>query len=176
MQRKCINEIVGVFGTDSKASTTLTKLNQLPYLETVIKETLRLFPSVPFIGRLSNEDITLTNNRIIPSGSNIIVPIYSMSHNEKLFKDAEQFKPERFNIERSADTQNPFSYIPFSAGPRNCIGQKFATYEIKSVVSKILRNFEIEATRECQEYPVLSAELILRPESRISFYFRPRKF
>lgn len=114
------------------------------------------------------------NDRIIPNGSNVIIPIYSMSHNEKLFKDAEAFIPERFVNERSAESQNPFSYIPFSAGPRNCIGQKFAVYEIKSIVSKILRNFELQITKECEKYPILSAELVLRPENRISFYFKPR--
>lgn len=97
-----------------------------------------------------------------------------MNHSEKLFKDPESFIPERFVNERSAETQNPFSYVPFSAGPRNCIGQKFAVYEIKSIVSKILRNFELKITKESEKYPILSAELVLRPENRISFYFRPR--
>lgn len=117
----------------------------------------------------------LANDRVIPTGSNIIVPIYSMSRDEKLFKNADEFCPDRFNVERSAETQNPFTYVPFSAGPRNCIGQKFAMYELKSIVSKILRNFEIVATDECRKPPVLSAELILRPENRISFYFKARK-
>lgn len=99
-----------------------------------------------------------------------------MGHNEKNFEDPEKFKPERFLGERTMEKQNSFTYIPFSAGPRNCIGQKFAFYEIKSIVSKILRNFEIVLTNECEKYPILSAELVLRPESRISFYFKPRVY
>lgn len=113
---------------------------------------------------------------MIPAGSNAIVSVYSMNHNPKNFTDPEAFIPERFSIERSSATQHPFSYIPFSAGPRNCIGQKFAVYEMKSIVSKILRNFEIQITKECETYPILSAELILRPETRMSFYFKPRVF
>lgn len=97
-----------------------------------------------------------------------------MGHNPKFFENPEQFKPERFLGERSTEKQNPFTYIPFSAGPRNCIGQKFAFYEIKSIVSKILRNFELVLTQESETYPVLSAELVLRPESSISFNFKPR--
>lgn len=113
---------------------------------------------------------------MIPAGSNVIVPIYSMNHNPKNFTDPEAFIPERFINERSSETQNAFSYIPFSAGPRNCIGQKFAMYEMKSIVSKLLRNFELKITKESETYPILSAELILRPETRISFYFKPRVY
>lgn len=97
-----------------------------------------------------------------------------MGHNEKYFEEPEKFKPERFSGERSMEKQNSFTYIPFSAGPRNCIGQKFAFYEIKSIVSKILRNFELVLTNESETYPVLSAELVLRPESSITFYLKPR--
>lgn len=114
--------------------------------------------------------------RVIPAGSNIIVPIYSMGHNPNYFPDPEAFKPERFMGERSMEKQNSFTYIPFSAGPRNCIGQKFAFYEIKSIVSKILRNFELVLTKESETYPILSAELVLRPESSVSFYFNPRVY
>lgn len=113
-------------------------------------------------------------NRVIPAGSNIIVPIYCMGHNPNYFEEPEKFKPERFLSERSMEKQNSFTYIPFSAGPRNCIGQKFALYEIKSIVSKILRNFELVLANESVTYPVLSAELVLRPESSINFYFKPR--
>lgn len=97
-----------------------------------------------------------------------------MGHNEQLFANAEEFKPERFLGERNTEKLNPFTYIPFSAGPRNCIGQKFAMYEIKSIVSKILRNFEVVLTQESETQPILNAELVLRPENAISFYFKPR--
>lgn len=97
-----------------------------------------------------------------------------MGHSEKIYPDPEVFKPERFLEERSMEKQNAFAYIPFSAGPRNCIGQKFAFYEIKSIISKILRNFEVVLTKESETYPILSAELVLRPESSISFYFKRR--
>lgn len=116
------------------------------------------------------------NDRVIPAGSNVIVSIYSMNHSPKNFPDPEAFIPERFINERSYETHNPFSYVPFSAGPRNCIGQRFAMYEMKSIVSKILRNFEVQITKESEGYPVLSAELVLRPETRISFYFKPRVY
>lgn len=60
MQQKCFNEVVKVFGTDAKQPATLPLLNQLSYLELAIKESLRLFPSVPFISRQAMEDIELS--------------------------------------------------------------------------------------------------------------------
>lgn len=60
VQEKCINEIVSVFGTDGKQPISLSQLNQLAYLDMVIKESLRLYPSVPLIGRKAMEDIKLS--------------------------------------------------------------------------------------------------------------------
>lgn len=60
VQRKCFDELSDVFGADAKEPTTISKLNELSYLELTIKETLRLFPSVPFIGRIAMEDIELS--------------------------------------------------------------------------------------------------------------------
>lgn len=60
VQKKCFEEIVEIYGKDTKAPTTLTELNRLSYLDLVIKETLRLFPSVPWIGRLAQSDIHLS--------------------------------------------------------------------------------------------------------------------
>lgn len=62
----------------------------------------------------------------------------------------------------------------FSAGPRNCIGQKFAVLEMKSMVSKVLRNFEISVDPDYKE-PILIAELILRPDNGLVLNFKPRK-
>lgn len=60
VQKKCFEEIAEIFGKDTKTPTTLTHLNKLSYLELVIKESLRLFPSVPFVGRMATEDIQLS--------------------------------------------------------------------------------------------------------------------
>lgn len=110
---------------------------------------------------------------MIPKGSTVVIPIYTICRDPKYFEDPDQYRPERF-LEQIVEGKNAFTYIPFSAGPRNCIGQKFAMYEIKSIVSKILRNFEVSLSKESEAHPVLTAELILRPENAIKFYFKPR--
>ena len=68
---------------------------------------------------------TFKGNHSIPAGCNILVSVYGMHRNEKYFEDPLAFKPERFFADES-DLRHPFSYIPFSAGPRNCIGTCFS--------------------------------------------------
>lgn len=94
-----------------------------------------------------------------------------MGRNPNLFPD-----PETFNPDRSFKTDNHFAYIPFSAGPRNCIGQRFAMMEVKSILSKVLRHYELDLADDSKQHPILTAELILRPESIIKFNFKPRVY
>ena len=109
-----------------------------------------------------------------PSGGNVVIPIYHMGRDAEMFDNPEEFCPERFLTETSAETLNPFGYIPFSAGPRNCIGQRFAQLELKSVLSKILRHFEVTLAADSVGSPSVMAELTLVPASKIHFYFQPR--
>lgn len=99
-----------------------------------------------------------------------------MGRDATLFPEPEQFRPERFDVEQTNEKYNAFTYIPFSAGPRNCIGQKFALLELKSVLSKVLRFHELELAEDSVAEPDMIAELILVPASKINFYLKPRVF
>lgn len=83
------------------------------------------------------------------------------------------FKPERFNAENSTENKNPFVYIPFSAGARNCIGQKYALLDIKTVVSKILRNFELLPKGDDM---ILTFEIVIRAINGVQFALKPREY
>ncbi|EAT40473.2 AAEL007795-PA [Aedes aegypti] len=173
IQQKVYDEIVSVIGKDPKEKIELSHLHDLSYTEMAIKETLRLFPSVPLIGRRCVEEITI-EGKTIPAGANIIVGIYFMGRDTKYFENPSQFIPERFEGEFSVEKFNPYKYIPFSAGPRNCIGQKFALNEMKSVISKLLRHYEFILPPDSVEEPPLASELILKPHQGVPLQIRHR--
>ncbi|XP_055605540.1 cytochrome P450 4d1-like [Uranotaenia lowii] len=181
VQQKCYEEIVSVFSDDPNKPIELSQLNDLTYLEMVIKETLRLYPSVPMIGRRCVEDVTI-DGKVIPAGTNIIIGIYFMGRDPNYFERPLEFIPERFAGEKSVEKFNPYKYIPFSAGPRNCIGQKFALNEVKSVISKLLRHYQFglpstnAGTANIEEHrePTLASELILKPHHGIHLQIQHR--
>ncbi|KAF5277787.1 hypothetical protein FQR65_LT03767 [Abscondita terminalis] len=140
IQDKVYEEVREVLGT---ANTELSyeNLQQLKYLEQVIKEVLRFYSTVPAISRMVTED-TVYDGKTIPKGTVLQLMIYQLHHDPELFTNPEVFDPERFNAENSKQI-SLYSYVPFSAGPRNCIGQRFAMLEIKATVSKILQKFKL---------------------------------
>lgn len=108
---------------DTNSTATYKDLQNLIYLEMVIKESLRMYPSVPLIARVTDEEIHTKSGYVVPSSMFIHVYIYDLHHNPKFYPNPEVFDPNRFLPENIAK-RHPFAYIPFSAGPRNCIGKK----------------------------------------------------
>ncbi|XP_069952603.1 cytochrome P450 4C1 [Cherax quadricarinatus] len=125
-----------------------------------IKEALRIFPPAPFISRKLKEDVVIENYRV-PSGTTVELVIYKIHRDPAQFPDPEVFDPDRF-LPENINKRHPYAYIPFSAGPRNCIGQKFAMLELKILVSSILRRFRVESVVPRDQLKLVP-ELILRP-------------
>lgn len=171
IQEKIVEELRGIFGNSDRAPT-YQDLQNMHYLEMVIKESLRMYPSVPLIARITDEPIHTHTGYVIPSWVFVHVYIYDLHHNPELYPDPEKFDPDRFSPENT-QKRHPFAYIPFSAGPRNCIGQKFAILEIKTVISSILRRFILEPIDTPADI-VLIQDLIIRPKYGIKIKFKPR--
>ncbi|KAI2474284.1 hypothetical protein C4B38_000352, partial [Diabrotica virgifera virgifera] len=141
-QAKIYEEILSVLGTTQYP--TQQQLGELRFMERFVKECLRLYPSVPFISRVTGKTLHTHSGYTIPKNSTVLIFIYDLHHNAAVWEDPERFDPDRFLPENIAK-RHPFAYLPFSAGGRNCIGQKFAMLEIKAVLCGILRKFKLEA-------------------------------
>lgn len=113
VQRKVFEEIQTEIGNDEVL--TLPHLNKLHYLELVIKESLRLYPSVPYYARKLSEEATI-GKFTMPKNFSFYISPYLMGRDPKNFPDPLAFIPERFDVETTADKVNPFAYVPFSAG------------------------------------------------------------
>ena len=96
-----------------------------------------------------------------------------MQRDPDYFPDPDSFKPERFLETRSTDRGSAYEFVPFSAGPRNCVGQKFAMYEMKAALSKMLLHFQFRVDKSYAG-PSLVAELILKPENGVLLNVRRR--
>ncbi|XP_030382361.1 probable cytochrome P450 4s3 [Scaptodrosophila lebanonensis] len=129
----------------------------MPYLEAVIKETLRLYPPVPFFSRKVTEDLQI-GKLTIPKGASVSNLIYMVHRDELYFPDPERFDPDRFHL--NEQKLHPFAYAAFSAGPRNCIGQKFALLELKCSLSALVRKFEFVTVEGYEPKPL--AELVMK--------------
>lgn len=142
VQQKLYDEMVQVLGPDFKnTQLTYSNLQELKYLDMTLKEILRIHPSVPIIGRMSTSDMII-NGETIPTGTEVIIFIYAMHNNPEVFPEPDRFDPDRFN-EEATSKRHPYAYIPFSAGLRNCVGQKYALLEAKTILVKLLGSYRL---------------------------------
>lgn len=170
IQRKVYEELTAVLGTtDKKTYFDYRILQELKYLEMVIKESLRITPPVPIIGRELTEP-TVFGGVKVDAGTTINVPVFALHHSEDVFPDSMKFDPERFSVDNS-EGRHPFAYVPFSAGKRNCIGQKFAMLEVKSVVAKMVLNFNLLPAKS---KVILQADLILKSTTGVHLRLEKR--
>lgn len=139
-QQKCVDELDTIF-KGSDRPPTMKDIREMRYLEQCIKETLRLYPSVPMIARKISEDIRV-DGHTIPANSNVFIFPFATHRMSDIYPEPEKFNPNRFSPEES-EKRHPYAFIPFSAGPRNCIGYKFAYIELKTIISTVLRTYEL---------------------------------
>ncbi|KAJ0180019.1 hypothetical protein K1T71_004610 [Dendrolimus kikuchii] len=158
VQEKIYQELRDVFG-DMERPLIKEDLIKLKYLERVVKESLRLYPPVPFVIRKVLEDIKLPSGRVLPAGSGIVVSIWGVHRDPKHWgPDAEHFDPDRF-LPECYNLKHPCSYMPFSSGPRNCVGYQYALMSVKTSLASILRRFKVVGEPEGGPIPKIRVKL-----------------
>jgi cytochrome P450 len=134
-------------------------LANLPYLRMVIDESMRLYPPAWGFSRQALADDQLGGFRL-PRGWLAFVIPYVLHRLPAFWPDPEAFDPERFSPERSADRPK-FAYIPFGAGPRQCIGNQFALIETQLIVATFAQAYRLQLTprHNAEPWPLIT----LRP-------------
>lgn len=170
-QQKCWEEIEEIFQGDQERVPTMNDLRQMKYLEQCIKESLRMYPSVPILARSISEDIQM-GDHVVPNHSLIICNIYATHHLAHIYPEPEKFQPDRFTAENS-EKRNPYAFIPFAAGPRLCLGYKYAYLEMKTIISRILRSYKMQTVAGKDEIKP-SFRITLRAQGGLWIRFQKR--
>nr|ALD15915.1 cytochrome P450 [Dendroctonus armandi] len=160
IQEKVLAEILDVVGPN--ASVRLEHLTQLKYLERAIKETMRLFPIGPLLVRKAEKNINI-GDHVIQKNCSILFGVLSVHRNAKYWPQPNKFDPDRFLPENASKIQ-PGSYIPFSHGPRNCIGLKYAMMSMKAILATVLRKYRVVTSYQTIDDLEVKMNLLLRPQ------------
>ncbi|XP_067138067.1 cytochrome P450 4C1-like [Centruroides vittatus] len=171
IQEKLYLELQEIFKNDMNRDITVDDLTKMMYLECVIKESMRIYPTIPFIARKNPSEMKI-GNYVLPAHSTLLISIYGIHHNPSVYENPEVFDPDRF-LPENYKNLHPYAFLPFSAGPRNCLGYKFAMMTMKMVLANVLRNFKVYSL-DPQDKIVTSMEGFLTPISGIRMYVEKR--
>ncbi|XP_043682422.1 cytochrome P450 4C1-like [Vespula pensylvanica] len=173
IQNEVYEELNQIYGSNNPKYALISHddTKRMKLLERVIKETLRLFPIGPIIGRKVTKDIEVEQNLTIPKGSSLVFWIFKLHRNKKYWNEPLKFDPNRF----LSDNVHPHSFLPFGIGARNCLGQTFAMLEMKVIIATILRRFIIKIDRPVViEDIALKLDITLKPAKPIVLQFERR--
>jgi len=170
MQEKIREEANEVLGDGSVV--TWAKLDELHYLGNVIKESMRLYPAAADVFREAALEDSLGGYRIPPK-TFILCGIHAIQRSEKYWPDPETFKPERFeHLTKEQESTMRSILMPFSFGPRMCIGNKLATAEMRLVLASLLQNFTFSPVPGFPEVTP-KIQLTTKPHPSLKLRIRP---
>ncbi|NDJ54082.1 MAG: cytochrome P450 [Chloroflexi bacterium] len=149
---------------------SMEDMRRLPYLEMVLKESMRLYPPAWIIGRESLEEQELMGYRVNEK-TNVMIPIFMLHREEAHWPEPERFDPERFTPQREKE-RHRYAYLPFGGGPRVCIGNQFAMMEAILVLATILQRYTIQPDTDLQVE--LEPLVTLRPRGPMPITLRRR--
>ncbi|XP_059190006.1 cytochrome P450 3A40-like [Centropristis striata] len=156
----------------NKAPVEYQAMMQMEYLDGVINESLRIYPIVTRLERVAKASVEI-NGVVIPKDMVVMVPTWSLHRDPELWPEPEEFKPERFSRENK-ERIDPYTYMPFGAGPRNCIGMRFALVMMKLAVVEILQRYSFSVCKETEIPLEMDTQVMLMPKRSIQLKLVPR--
>lgn len=138
-------------------------LKQLEYSRMVFQETMRMYPPVPLLPRVTVEADYLGDYEI-PANATLVLFFYGTHYNPNVWENPDKFIPERFSAEQ-VKGRSQFAFVPFSAGPRKCLGDEFAMMEGVLAMTMMLQNYRVNLVPEHKVEPKLS--ITLRPANGV---------
>uniref|UniRef100_A0A8C0GPI5 unspecific monooxygenase n=1 Tax=Chelonoidis abingdonii TaxID=106734 RepID=A0A8C0GPI5_CHEAB len=172
VQQKLQEEIDSVL--PNKAPLTYNALMQMEYLDMSVNEIFRLFPLGGRLERVCKKDVEI-NGLTIPKDTIVVIPPSVLHRIPEYWPEPEEFRPERFSKENK-EMMDPYTYLPFGAGPRNCLGMRFALLSIKVAIASLLQNFTFRPCKETQIPLKLKSEGFITPEKPIVLKLVPRAY
>ncbi|WP_425235849.1 cytochrome P450 [Ulvibacterium sp.] len=150
VQQRLFKEVKEI---DFEKGNNLQALTQLSYTQQCIEESMRLYPPVYFMDRVSLAEDTIKGH-IFKKGTVWLMSIYELHRHVDFWENPYQFIPERF----AHDDKKDFSshYFPFGAGPRMCVGNNFAMYEMIMTISFLIKKYRLSTTGEIEVHPLIS--------------------
>ncbi|KAI7882942.1 cytochrome P450 [Lichtheimia hyalospora FSU 10163] len=145
MQIKARKEAIQVLGEASEdVVPTAEQTRDMPYINMIIKENLRIHPPAPGTATRTTQEDTELAGELIPKGTRVVLDIFEMHHNPNIWDSPETFKPERFMPGGEADqlAGRGISWLPFSNGSRQCLGMQFSFTEQRVLLPMLLRKYE----------------------------------
>lgn len=134
----------------------------------MVRETLRLIPPVPVTSRVTRVP-TVLGSHVLPMGTHVFISIIAMHHSTEIWgDDAEEFNPARW--ENHDKIGNPYQYLPFLAGGRQCIGYKFALIEFKVLLAILIKDIQYF---EKPDFEITKKQLVtLRPSPNMTLWLK----
>nr|XP_018909838.1 PREDICTED: cytochrome P450 4g15-like isoform X1 [Bemisia tabaci]UZM07729.1 CYP4G16A [Bemisia tabaci] len=173
IQEKVVEELEQIFG-DSDRPCTFEDTLEMKYMERCIMETLRLYPPVPMTGREPQEEIKLKSTDLtVPAKCTIVIGIFKLHRDPSIYPNPDEFNPDNFLPEKTTN-RHYYAFVPFGAGPRGCLGRKFAMLQLKVLLSTVLRNYKIYSDVPQKDWK-LQADIILKRADGFRIRLEPRK-
>jgi cytochrome P450 len=195
VQSKVADEVRNVLDAERSISTnpfvTRKTVSKMPYLDAVIKESMRLYPVAPFVVRRIMHDLPVLDDKddgqfaratVLPAGSVACIWIYGLHRNPALWNKPDAFLPERWIDADLKDIgQTNGAYMPFAAGPRNCVGQPLAHIILRTLLARLMYKYEFRDERLSEKRDAMElrkdmqAGFTVLPSGGVTLLIRERK-